>query len=698
MDAVAELLAVPPGDADPLALIDTVRALHQRLGPSSVEPGGPLAVPSALAAAVVRALDHWALDRRRVHRHLAISEIVARRAGYFPDGVDAEVLVPPSCLPDPPAATPPGRDLLSVGRLDGPKRIDLSIRALSRIDDPSVGLRVLGDGPRAGALRALAGGDPRVRFDGRVSDARLAEAYRHARAVVVTPQGEDFGYVAIEALQAGRPVVTTTDSGGPAALVTDGVDGLVVEPDPSAVAHACARLLGDDRLAADLGEAGRATAARHSWPRAVARLLRPPAPEPVPPGRRGRIVAVSTYPITDWRGGGPERARHLLGGLAGDGWEVEVVALAPEEDRGTRHRVDRGLREVTVARSRRHTEAETRLRRLTANVAITDIAAALLWEADPELVGELHRVLPGAAAIVAVHPYLAPAARAVAPGVPVVVDAHNHERALKAQMLPDDEAGRWMMDRVAEVETGAVAGAAGVVATTDADARALEADAGLPAGTISVVPNGVDLTEVPFTPLPERARRRAGLLASLGASAGEDRVAVFVGSAHRPNVDAAREIVDLAEALPRVVFALAGAHGDSLDPREVPANVRLLGTVDPSRLRELLGGADVGLNPMRTGGGSNLKTVQYFAAGVPVLTTPLGVRGIREPSRVATVANVDHFGEALGRLLAESPAGGVADKVDAARELVEDEFDWAVIARRFADLVGRIAEEREQGK
>jgi glycosyltransferase involved in cell wall biosynthesis len=40
----------------------------------------------------------------------------------------------------------------------------------------------------------------------------------------------------------------------------------------------------------------------------------------------------------------------------------------------------------------------------------------------------------------------------------------------------------------------------------------------------------------------------------------------------------------------------------------------------------------------------------------------------------------------------------VADKVGAARELVEAEFDWAVIARRFADLVGRIAEDGEHGK
>lgn len=691
---LAELLRIEPVDADPLEVIDAVRAVHARLGPASTEAGGLLSVPSPIAAAVVRLLDHWALHPVRIRRHFAISGIVAERPGYFPEGVEATVITPPSCLPDPPEATDPGAGLLSVGRLDGPKRIDLSIRAMSGIDDPSTRLSVLGDGPEAAALRDLAAQDERIRFGGRVDDTELAEAYCDARAVLVTPEDEDFGYVAIEALQAGRPVITTTDSGGPAALVTDGVDGVVTHPDPAAIAAASARLLDDDDLAARMGRAGRETAARFSWPNAVIRLLSPPDPTPPSPGRRGRVVALSTYPVAEWPGGGPQRARHLLGGLADDGWEVEVIAIAPG-DEGGHHTVGTGFDEMTVPRSARHAAAERRLRRLTADVAVTDIVGSVLWRSTPELVGALARSLRGASLVVAVQPYLAQAALALAPEVPLVVDSHNHELALKTQILPHDEAGQWMLDRVSAAEGTAVARAALVVATTASDARALEAENDLPPGSIAVVPNGVDTTVVRFTPPARRAELRDGLRASLRPG-DTTHVSVFVGSAHRPNIDAADEILDLAPQMPDVLFALAGEHADQIHRVRIPENVRLLGTVTRERLAELLAGADVALNPMRTGGGSNLKVVQFFAAGIPVLSTPLGVRGIPDAARYAEVTGIDRFGEALAGLLAESPRGGSSGRVDAARRLAEAEFDWEVLAGTFAGLVGDTVEEPER--
>ncbi len=469
-ETLGQILTDGPANADPLQVIDLVRTAYERLGPASAEPGGPLAVPSPVAASVVRLLDHWALGSGRISRHFAISQVVADRPGYFPTGVSPDVVIPPSCLPDPAESSTPGEGLITVGRLDAPKRVDLAIEAFRRTSRPGSTLKVLGDGPEREHLEALAGDDARITFLGRVSDAELMAAYRDCRAVLVTPADEDFGYVAIEAMQAGRAVITTTDSGGPAALVTSGSDGLVVAPDLDALGAAATRLLEEEGLARRLGEAGRATAAEHSWPNAVASLLENrPTPRPGP-GRRGRIVAVSTYPIAEWAGGGPERARHLLAGLADEGWDVEVVAIAGDH-LGHRSTVSDGLSEVSIPLSSRHASAELRLRRLTANIAVTDIAASVLWSSTPDLARELGRALHGATAVVAVQPYLAPAVLELAPQVPLILDDHNHERALKAQMLPDDEAGRWMLDRVSDAEGSAATRAALVVATTAEDSE-----------------------------------------------------------------------------------------------------------------------------------------------------------------------------------------------------------------------------------
>ncbi|MEZ5267103.1 MAG: hypothetical protein R2789_00535 [Microthrixaceae bacterium] len=84
---------------DPFDLIDLVRSSAHDAGLDGSDPADPLALPGPLARSVVHLLDGWALDPRRIRRHLCISSVVAGRADYFPAGVEPEVLTPPSCLP-----------------------------------------------------------------------------------------------------------------------------------------------------------------------------------------------------------------------------------------------------------------------------------------------------------------------------------------------------------------------------------------------------------------------------------------------------------------------------------------------------------------------------------------------------------------------------------------------------------------------
>ncbi len=84
---------------------------------------------------------------------------------------------------------------------------------------------------------------------GRIDDATLVDYYARCRAVVFTPLDEDFGFVTVEAFASGKPVITTTDSGGPAELVEDGVSGRVVAPEPGALAGALRELADSETLA-----------------------------------------------------------------------------------------------------------------------------------------------------------------------------------------------------------------------------------------------------------------------------------------------------------------------------------------------------------------------------------------------------------------------------------------------------------------
>ena len=64
------------------------------------------------------------------------------------------------------------------------------------------------------------------------------------RAVVFPPFNEDYGFVTVEAFMCGKPVITCSDSGGPAELVRDGESGFVTEPTPEALAAAMRALVG----------------------------------------------------------------------------------------------------------------------------------------------------------------------------------------------------------------------------------------------------------------------------------------------------------------------------------------------------------------------------------------------------------------------------------------------------------------------
>ena len=79
--------------------------------------------------------------------------------------------------------------------------------------------------------------------------------------------------VPYEAFRAAKPVVTTSDSGGPLEVVEDGRNGRVVEPDPASVATALRELLADETAARSLGVAGQAIAATVTWDNAIAKLL-----------------------------------------------------------------------------------------------------------------------------------------------------------------------------------------------------------------------------------------------------------------------------------------------------------------------------------------------------------------------------------------------------------------------------------------
>jgi glycosyltransferase involved in cell wall biosynthesis len=167
---------------------------------------------------------------QRVDAYVANSETTRRRiARYF--NREASVVYPP--VETTRFSPGPVEDYyLVVSELMPHKRIHVTVEAFNRLGRPLV---VAGDGPELHRLRRLAG--PAVRFEGRVSDRRIAELAQGCRAMVVTAT-EEFGIAAVEAQAAGRPVIAHA-SGGARETVLDGVTGTFFdELDPAVLADA----------------------------------------------------------------------------------------------------------------------------------------------------------------------------------------------------------------------------------------------------------------------------------------------------------------------------------------------------------------------------------------------------------------------------------------------------------------------------
>ena len=162
--------------------------------------------------------------------------------------------------------------MLSVNRLDRAKRIDLLLEAAKA--DPSLRVVIAGEGPTAsGSSASPSGLNGQVEFTGRVDDDALADLYARCLAVYYAPVDEDFGMVPYEAFLSAKPVLTTTDAGGPLEVVRDRETGIVVAPEVG-VARAGLRLSRRARRRGrGLGPPGKAVAERVTWDACVDALL-----------------------------------------------------------------------------------------------------------------------------------------------------------------------------------------------------------------------------------------------------------------------------------------------------------------------------------------------------------------------------------------------------------------------------------------
>ena len=247
-------------------LVHTMRVFYDMFETEFPNPSASLLEQRRL----IHQLDTAALSSRRLRRLYTIGHEVKERLKRY-NGIDAEVLHPPTTLDG--LTQGKYEYVLLPGRLHRWKRVDLVISAIKLVRQP-VQLLITGSGEDRAYFEAIADGDPRIRFLGRVSEEQLRALYADALAIAFVPQREDLGLITFEAFGSGKPVITCTDSGEPSRLVRHGETGFVSHPDPSALAGWLERLIENPGMAITMGDRGRASVAHITWERVGQNLAR----------------------------------------------------------------------------------------------------------------------------------------------------------------------------------------------------------------------------------------------------------------------------------------------------------------------------------------------------------------------------------------------------------------------------------------
>lgn len=220
---------------------------------------------------------------REARRVFVNSHIVAARLRLF-NGIEPDgVLYPPLPLPGLYGPGEMGDYFLYSSRLAPIKRQALALQAMQYVRGPFT-LKLVGSAdfaPYARELQRAAselGVADRVEFLGWVQERDKAALTRGATGVLYIPYHEDsYGYSTLEAFHSHKPVITLKDSGGTREVVSDELNGLVVEPEPRALAEAMDRLWAEKQWAAAMGEHAFESLEAHqiTWAHTVDQLVHP---------------------------------------------------------------------------------------------------------------------------------------------------------------------------------------------------------------------------------------------------------------------------------------------------------------------------------------------------------------------------------------------------------------------------------------
>jgi glycosyltransferase involved in cell wall biosynthesis len=383
------------------------------------------------------------------------------------------------------------------------------------------------------------------------------------------------------------------------------------------------------------------------------------------------ILGFSTFAIDDIRGGGQHVVYHLYKELS----KVYNITLLSVVEYGKPYKevsINNRLRNIIVPQSLEQAKKMASMEQ-EAKIPLFDIIQAMHLELNEHFIEKAQKLVNDIRLIMFEHPYLINIIDFIKLdklSIPIVYHAIDTEFNQKKKRLSPE-----LLNYVKEIEERACTEADIIFAVAEYEANTIKDMYSVPENKIEIIPHGINVEDIPFY----RNRTKIDTM--------KHKEVLFIGSWHPPNLEALLFIIDeLASKAPWITYTIIGSIKDYFlhdnPERSIPHNVNLKGTVSDEEKWRMYKRCAIAINPMFSGAGINIKNLEYMAVGIPFVSTPLGVRGIKVSPHTPLCEGKDFF-EGIKKLLESEDIR--RNMTNENRKIIEDLYSWVKIAKTYKE-------------
>lgn len=366
--------------------------------------------------------------------------------------------------------------------------------------------------------------------------------------------------------------------------------------------------------------------------------------------------------------GGAERSMKLTEALVGHR-VVELVLSLDNKDRSMITKDGIEFKSIFEERNLQSVVLQTARQKFGGN---QDIASYVYSSRFNKYKAELRKQLEDTDLVIVDHYGAAGLIKDVEINVPIIYASHNCEIDLARQMFPKNELAH---KYVREMEQYLIDRSAAITYCSKEDIEKMNKEYNINKPSFYIA-NGTD--------------RRVNFVRRNNS---KSKDIIFIGSGHPPNVEAAKNLIDVARMMPDYTFNIIGKCGDGISAVGLPPNYVIHGFLN-ERLTDLLFENSVAfVNPIQSGSGTHLKIMRALSYGLPIISSKVGLRGFEENEIEDTMLVAESNAELVQHLKNLSDAeyyNKISDKTFALAE----GYYWDKIQQEFKQACEDLIDER----